>query len=108
MTYTNHSSRSVLSTYYILPLTIWPARGYLLLKLIVALTPLWTRSDDMADIPLTPSQRKLLGLAPSSAPATPDSSFITPPRFARSTPRSTSSTQAGVFGSSPLDRSTNG
>lgn len=63
----------------------------------------------MADIPLTPSQRQLLGLGPSSAPATPGSgSYITPPRFARSTPRSASSTQAGVFGSSPFDRSGNG
>ncbi|QDS69049.1 hypothetical protein FKW77_009794 [Venturia effusa] len=100
---------STLTEYYILPLTIWPARGYLLLKLAVALTPLWTRGDDMSDIPLTPSQRQLLGLGPSSAPATPGSGgYITPPRFARSTPRSVSSTQAGVYGSSPFERSANG
>lgn len=63
----------------------------------------------MADIPLTPSQRQLLGLGPSSAPTTPGSgSCITPPRFARSTPRSASGTHVGVYGSSPFDRSGNG
>jgi nucleoporin POM34 len=61
----------------------------------------------MSDIPLTPSQRKLLGLEPASMPATPGSSYITPPRYARSTPRS-SSTRAAVFGSSPVDRSASG
>lgn len=98
-----------MSANHIFSLMVWPVRGYLLLKLAVALTPLWTRGDDMADIPLTPAQRQLLGLGPSSSPATPGSgSYITPPRFARSTPRSASSTQAGVYGSSPFDRSGNG
>lgn len=108
-TSTDRFCRLVLTKYYVLPLMIWPTRAYLLLKLVVALTPLWSRGDSMADIPLTPSQRQLLGLGPSSAPATPGSgSYITPPRFARSTPRNVSSTQGGIFGSSPLDRSGNG
>ncbi|KAL5113589.1 hypothetical protein ACEQ8H_008537 [Pleosporales sp. CAS-2024a] len=50
--------------------------------------------DDLADIPLTPSQRATLGLkgglampqTPGSALASPN--YVTPPRYQRSTPRS--------------------
>lgn len=48
------------------------------------------KPDDLADIPLTPSQRALLGLPPSATPLTPGSNYITPPRYQRNTPRSTS------------------
>jgi nucleoporin POM34 len=61
----------------------------------------------MEDIPLTPRQRELLGLPPSSQPATPGSTYITPPRYTRSTPRSTSS-RAALAGSSPFRRSLSG
>lgn len=45
----------------------------------------------MEDIPLTPAQRKLLGLKPSSRPPTPGSEYVTPPRYRRtSTPLSSS------------------
>ncbi|KAM7204206.1 Nuclear pore complex component domain containing protein [Rhypophila sp. PSN 637] len=49
----------------------------------VALLPLIRPSDDLSDIPLTPSQRKLLGLPPSSKPVTPGSAISTPPRYTR-------------------------
>jgi nucleoporin POM34 len=52
--------------------------------------------DDLADIPLTPSQRASMGLkadilsppTPGSAYASPN--YVTPPRYQRSTPRSSS------------------
>ncbi|KAI1762711.1 NPCC-domain-containing protein [Hypoxylon sp. FL1150] len=47
------------------------------------LLPLVRHKDDLSDIPLTPSQRKLLGLPPASAPPTPGSVYSTPPRFSR-------------------------
>lgn len=50
------------------------------------LLPLFRTQDAIVDIPLTASQRALLGLDPSVA--TPGS-YVTPPRYARSaTPRS--------------------
>lgn len=63
--------------------------GYLGLQLIpllnigLALLPLVRRKDDLSDIPLTPSQRKLLGLPPAAATATPNSVYSTPPRYSR-------------------------
>ena len=80
-------------------------------NIVLALSPLYSQPDEMSDIPLTPSQRKLLGLNPtpaSSAPPTPASGgYITPPRFSRSpstslqnTPNSGNSRRA-VAGSSP-------
>ncbi|KAI9651138.1 hypothetical protein NHQ30_001175 [Ciborinia camelliae] len=63
----------------------------LILNIAVALRPLYTARDDMEDIPLTPAQRKLLGLRPSSRPPTPGSNYVTPPRYRRtSTPLSSS------------------
>lgn len=66
------------------------------LNIIQALWPLVLRyyPDDVADIPLTPSQRQAMGLDPNvSTPQTPGSeyaspNYITPPRYQRSTPRS--------------------
>ncbi|RDL40942.1 Uncharacterized protein BP5553_00921 [Venustampulla echinocandica] len=49
----------------------------------VALLPLFRSTDPIQDIPLTPAQRKLLGLPPSSRPATPDTKYATPPRYSR-------------------------
>ncbi|KAM7194970.1 Nuclear pore complex component domain containing protein [Naviculisporaceae sp. PSN 640] len=49
----------------------------------LALLPLVRPADDLSDIPLTPSQRKLLGLPPSAKPATPGSAYSTPPRYSR-------------------------
>lgn len=88
-------------------LVFWTFRLVLLYALGTSLRPYWARKDDMTDIPLTPTQRKLLGLSTASAPATPGSAYSTPPRYARTTPRSGSS-RAAVIGSSPLDRSGSG
>ncbi|KAK5162946.1 hypothetical protein LTR04_002873 [Oleoguttula sp. CCFEE 6159] len=72
-------------------------RIILLLNVAYAMYPLLRPKDDLSDIPLTPSQRSLLGLEPISTPITPGSQYITPPRYARSsTPRS---------GSRPASRS---
>lgn len=87
-------------------LSVAALRIILLLSAARLLQPLWSPQDEMTDIPLTPTQRKLLGLTPSSAPPTPTTgaggAYITPPRYARSsTPRSDSS-RAAVAGSSPV------
>jgi nucleoporin POM34 len=52
-------------------------------NIITAAYPAVVPQDDLSDIPLTPGQRKLLGLPPSSRPATPGSVYSTPPRYAR-------------------------
>lgn len=59
--------------------------------------------DDISDIPLTPGQRKLLGLPPSSVPPTPDAKYSTPPRYAR-TPTSLNGSPAskGSYSNSPI------
>ncbi|MCJ1290666.1 hypothetical protein MMC34_002208 [Xylographa carneopallida] len=72
------------------------------------------RTDEFADIPLTPTQRSLLGLDPNAGPpATPGTQFLTPPRYPRSatpksgTPGSRGSSNAGSPASrkdSPLGR----
>lgn len=84
----------------------------------MACSPLFRAKDEIEDIPLTPSQRSLLGLKPCSVPLTPGQQYITPPRYARSsTPRSGAATQRPTGGSplsaraaspSSLDRSTLG
>ncbi|KAK5662791.1 hypothetical protein OQA88_6200 [Cercophora sp. LCS_1] len=53
-----------------------------LFNVIVALSPLFRADDDLSDIPLTPAQRELLGLPPSSKKPTPDA-IRTPPRYSR-------------------------
>ncbi|EEH05437.1 conserved hypothetical protein [Histoplasma capsulatum G186AR] len=63
-------------------LVLLAIRLLLLLNIVVALYPLYRPKDDLSDIPLTPSQRSLLGLDPShSAPATPGTKYVTPPRY---------------------------
>ncbi|MCJ1392777.1 hypothetical protein MMC18_005648 [Xylographa bjoerkii] len=72
------------------------------------------RKDEFADIPLTPTQRSLLGLDPNATPpVTPGTQFLTPPRYPRSatpksgTPKSRGSSNAGSPASrkeSPLGR----
>ncbi|KAJ5775509.1 uncharacterized protein N7511_000520 [Penicillium nucicola] len=61
---------------------------FLFANIIMALYPLFRPKDDLSDIPLTPTQRKLLGLDPSATPpATPGTTFATPPRYRLSTSR---------------------
>lgn len=72
-----------------------------LLAILYACSPLIRAKDELTDIPLTPTQRSLLGLEPNSRPATPGSHYITPPRYARSvTPQSRSN--SGSLSGSPL------
>lgn len=54
-----------------------------IVNIITAAYPAVGPQDDLSDIPLTPGQRKLLGLPPSSRPATPGSVYSTPPRYSR-------------------------
>lgn len=78
-------------------------RLFLIGNIVLALRPLIpaiSSKDQITDIPLTPSQRSLLGLDPSisSAPASPQSAgYITPPRYRRS-----SGSLSSTAGSSPI------
>ena len=72
---------------------IWLVRLLCAANALIALRPILpyvSQNDEMSDIPLTPSQRALLGLSPStiSTPASAQSigpgSYITPPRYRRS------------------------
>lgn len=81
----------------------WAIQVVFMYNIVTACLPLLRAKDDMSDIPLTPAQRKLLGLPPSSAPPTPGSHYITPPRYARTpTPLSGSPVTNGVYSGSPL------
>lgn len=66
-----------------------------------AFLPILRPKDDLSDIALTPAQRELLGLAPSSTPATPNTVYSTPPRYAR-TPSINGSIGKPSPASSPL------
>lgn len=72
-----------------------------LMKIVMACLPFVRSKDDLADIPLTTAQRKLLGLSPNPAPVTPDCVFNTPPRYSR-TPSITGSVAMASPASSPL------
>lgn len=80
-------------TFYI----IWAIRLVPISGIFYALYPLLGPKDDLADIPLTPSQRALLGLEPSVKPATPTGNYITPPRYARSVTPSSRSASGSPF-----------
>jgi len=57
----------------------------------MALYPLYRPKDNLSDIPLTPTQRALLGLDPTATPsATPGTTYVTPPRYRMSTSRKAS------------------
>ena len=74
---------------------------FFVLNIFIALFPLFRPQDDLSDIPLTPTQRSLLGLNPSAGqPTTPGSSYVTPPRYRASASRTAS--PAGRSGSTPL------
>lgn len=64
---------------------------FFIFNILVALYPLIRPKDDLSDIPLTPTQRSLLGLDPAvTPPATPGTTFVTPPRYRLSTSRKAS------------------
>ncbi|KAL5356631.1 high-temperature-induced dauer-formation protein-domain-containing protein [Aspergillus floccosus] len=73
------------------------------MNIVIALYPLFRPKDDLSDIPLTPTQRSLLGLDPSvTPPVTPGTTYITPPKYRLSASRTAS--PASKTGS-PLSRS---
>ncbi|PLB45966.1 nuclear pore complex component [Aspergillus steynii IBT 23096] len=73
-------------------------------NIALALSPLVRSKDDLSDIPLTPTQRSLLGLDPSTtSPLTPGSTYITPPKYRLSASRTASSASKAA---SPLSAST--
>lgn len=57
-------------------------------NILLALYPLFRPTDNLSDIPLTPTQRALLGLDPTATPPlTPGTTYVTPPRYRVSTSR---------------------
>ncbi|KAI1469703.1 NPCC-domain-containing protein [Daldinia caldariorum] len=78
----------------------WAVLAIPLFNIGTNLLPLIRPKDDLSDIPLTPGQRQLLGLPPSSAPPTPGSAYSTPPRYSR-TPSISGSTGSKRSFSSP-------
>ena len=86
-----------------------------LYNILTALSPLIKTPDEMTDIPLTPTQRSLLGLDPTATPppsTTPGTQqYITPPRYPRSpTPRNisplaTTSRSSGSTYGTPITKS---
>ncbi|RDW61866.1 uncharacterized protein DSM5745_10538 [Aspergillus mulundensis] len=72
-------------------------------NILVALYPLFRPKDEMPDIPLTPTQRALLGLNPSTTSSpTPATSYATPPKYRVSGSRTVS---PASFSGSPLSAS---
>ncbi|EAW12677.1 putative nuclear pore complex component [Aspergillus clavatus NRRL 1] len=79
----------------------------LALNILIALYPLFRPKDTISDIPLTPTQRSLLGLDPSATPPlTPGTTYITPPRYRLSASRTASPASASKGPSSALSVST--
>lgn len=72
-------------------------------NILMALQPLIRPKDDLSDIPLTPAQRKLLGLEPTSTPPPPGSTYVTPPRYPRNSSSRSPSSRSVSYSNSPLD-----
>lgn len=80
-------------------LALFTLQAVFTLNILIAMYPLVRPKDNLSDIPLTPTQRKLLGLDPSAAlPLTPGTTYVTPPRYRLSSSRQAS--PAGRSGSS--------
>ena len=86
---------------------VYLLRAVFLYNVFVASLPLMRGKDHLVDIPLTPSQRALLGLDPNATPPmTPGTQYITPPRYPRSsTPRTgTPGSRSSSTANSPMSR----
>ncbi|CAL00277.1 hypothetical protein AnigIFM60653_003101 [Aspergillus niger] len=80
---------SPISTYPDLSLLV--LRVIFALNILIALYPLFRPKDNFSDIPLTPTQRSLLGLDPSATQSlTPGTTYVTPPRYRLSASRNAS------------------
>jgi nucleoporin POM34 len=74
-----------------------------LANMALAMLPLFRARDDLDDIPLSSAQRKLLGLPPSSRPATPNAAgYSTPPRYTKTPSVGGSVASNRSYNSSPL------
>lgn len=73
-------------------ITYWASWLLGFYNILTALLPLVKNKDELVDIPLTPTQRSLLGLDPrATPPPTPETKYVTPPRYPHSpTPRNLS------------------
>lgn len=111
-----HVRKPLVALIHTVPYNEWitlTIRLVLLANIVVALLPLARRyyPDDLADIPLTPSQRQVMGLKPGDGtPQTPGSAYaspnyVTPPRYQKSTPRSSFGTPGERGSQSPLSGS---
>lgn len=69
----------------------------------MACLPLIRPKDELSDIPLTATQRKLLGLDPSVVAPTPEAKFSTPPRYSRTPSIAGSVGSRASYPGSPLD-----
>ncbi|KAI1437301.1 nuclear pore complex component-domain-containing protein [Xylaria sp. CBS 124048] len=70
-------------------------------NIFINILPLVRTKDDLSDIPLTPGQRRLMGLPPASGPSTPGSVYSTPPRYMRTPSASSSAVSRRSFPGSP-------
>lgn len=79
---------------------LWAARFVLAFNIVESITQLLSPADEFTDIPLTPDQRKLLGLNPNTPLSASASmgNIVTPPRYTKSTP--SSRTGSPSFGAS--------
>ena len=87
------------------PYAKWAYSALLLIpssNIIVALLPLVRAPDNMEDIPLTPSQRKLLGLPASTKIETPGTVYSTPPKYSRTPSLAGTPVSNRSYASSPL------
>ncbi|KAK4944361.1 hypothetical protein LTR10_016247 [Elasticomyces elasticus] len=83
-----------------------------IILLLRPVIPYISKKDEIADIPLTPSQRSLLGLDPSGqptpSPAGSSLTYITPPRYRRSSGSPSGTDRRSIsanYSSSPLSTS---
>ncbi|KAI0472077.1 nuclear pore complex component-domain-containing protein [Xylariaceae sp. FL0804] len=80
----------------------WLLLALPILNICANLLPLLRPKDELVDIPLTPGQRRLLGLPASPAPPTPGSVYSTPPRYSRTPSVSGSAASRRSFSTSPV------
>jgi nucleoporin POM34 len=86
------SSRRVLTTNHVYSdASVLICQLFFIFNCAMALSPLFRAKDELLDIPLSPTQRSLLGLDPAATPpATPGTTFVTPPKYRLSTSRNNS------------------
>ncbi|KAI0095794.1 NPCC-domain-containing protein [Hypoxylon sp. NC0597] len=87
--------------------TYWTVLAIPIFNIGTNLLPLIRKKDDFSDIPLTPGQRRLLGLPPTNVPPTPGSVYSTPPRYARTPSISGSAGSKRSFSGSPRSTASN-